>query len=465
MPVDARIALMGQGVKIDDPTERRLKTAHAQFYEGEAMREQAKAKTENDTNEALKKFGSDITPDTIKGMMGVNPRVAQQMQGMLSKRQADAVALQKSQFDSQESEIKYQKARVDSEAAKLSHNAQIFSTVKTPEQRLMAAQKAFQLGSMTEAEARHVLDQPFDEFTKEQEQLVNMGQTIAQRATAEHAQLDEQRKKINEDRKALLFPDKLAKSKSDAQVAANSAEAGKVDPKTGMTRYQAQQAKTAEGNVNLPELLMRAAQGDKGAMAALQLHKTYMTSGKDGGSSNSGLVDQIMANPNMYNDLTPTAKTAVMKELSAKGFEFGKPLSESAITKLSESKSAIASLQDLRQTLKDNEQYLGPVSGFQALNPYSDARKAQAKIDLVRQRVGKTLEGGVLRKEDEEKYKKILATLNDTPSTALSKIDGLAQSIERDMKTFEEEQRRAGRRVNTGAKKEGDSKKDSLGIR
>ena len=279
MPIDARIALMGHGVQLVDPTERRLKTAHAQFYEGEAMREQAKAKMENDTNEALKKFGSDITPETIKGMMGVNPRVAQQMQGMLSKQQADAVALQKSQFDSQESEIKYQKARVDSEAAKLSHNAQIFSTVKTPEQRLMAAQKAFQLGSMTEAEARHVLDQPFDEFTKEQEQLVNMGQTIARRATAEHAQLDEQRKKINEDREALLFPDKLAKSKADAQVAANSAITGAPN-ENGVTKEQQLRINELRQNMSIPELLMRAAKGDPDAKAALQLHDKSVAAGR-----------------------------------------------------------------------------------------------------------------------------------------------------------------------------------------
>jgi hypothetical protein len=157
-----------------------------------------------------------------------------------------------------------------------------------------------------------------------------------------------------------------------------------------------------------------------------------------------------MAHPELYDGLTPTAKTSIAPELAKAGFSgFGKPLSESAITKLSDSRSAIGALKDLRQTLQENERYIGPISGLQQYNPYSDARKAQAKIDLVKQRVGKALEGGVLRKEDEEKYKQILATLRDEPTTAITKVDQVIQSFERDLDTFVEEQRRAGRKVNT----------------
>jgi hypothetical protein len=160
-------------------------------------------------------------------------------------------------------------------------------------------------------------------------------------------------------------------------------------------------------------------------------------------------IQQILDNPSIYDSLTPTERTAIAPDLAAKGFGFGKPLSESAISKMSESRSALLALHDLRDTLKSNEQYIGPVAGFSALNPYSDARKAQADIDRVKQRVGKALEGGVLRKEDEEKYKKILATLNDTPSTAIYKIDQIILSLENDLKSFEDEQKRAGRRVNS----------------
>jgi hypothetical protein len=162
----------------------------------------------------------------------------------------------------------------------------------------------------------------------------------------------------------------------------------------------------------------------------------------------AGLVEAVLANPELYDKLTPSDIGDIAPDLAARGFTgFGRRLSDGAIKQMAESRSAIASLRDLRQVLRDNEQYIGPVAGLAAMNPYSKARQAQADIDRVRQRVGKALEGGVLRKEDEEKYKRILATLQDTPATAIYKVDQLIEDIERDLTNFAEEQRRAGRRV------------------
>ena len=166
-----------------------------------------------------------------------------------------------------------------------------------------------------------------------------------------------------------------------------------------------------------------------------------------------GLVEAVIQNPNLWDSLTPTARTEIAPEIARRGGGaiFGKPLSEAAIGKISKSKAAIASLRDLRGVLTANEKYIGPISGLQALYPYSEARKAQADIDRVRQRVGKTLEEGVLRKEDEEKYKKILATLTDVPSTAIYKVDQLLEDLTRDMDIFLDEQKSAGRRVGPSA--------------
>jgi hypothetical protein len=58
-----------------------------------------------------------------------------------------------------------------------------------------------------------------------------------------------------------------------------------------------------------------------------------------------------------------------------------------------------------------------------------DAKQRQALIDRVKQVIGKTLEGGVLRKEDEYKYTKILPTIGDHPDVATAKLDSLAQAI------------------------------------
>jgi len=59
----------------------------------------------------------------------------------------------------------------------------------------------------------------------------------------------------------------------------------------------------------------------------------------------------------------------------------------------------------------------------------ADAKSRNAVIARVKQVIGKALEGGVLRKEDEEKYKDILPTIGDTEAVALSKINGLEAAI------------------------------------
>lgn len=119
-------------------------------------------------------------------------------------------------------------------------------------------------------------------------------------------------------------------------------------------------------------------------------------------------------------------------------------LPEAAITNINQTQSALSNLSVLKQTIQDNLQYVGPISGLAALNPYSKARQVQAQVDRVRQVVGKALEGGVLRKEDEEKYKKILATITDTPETALYKIDALIASITRDIENYKTLQSQSG---------------------
>lgn len=58
-----------------------------------------------------------------------------------------------------------------------------------------------------------------------------------------------------------------------------------------------------------------------------------------------------------------------------------------------------------------------------------DAKKKQAMIDRVKQVIGKALEGGVLRKEDELKYTKILPTIGDPPAVVRSKLDGLDAAL------------------------------------
>lgn len=62
-------------------------------------------------------------------------------------------------------------------------------------------------------------------------------------------------------------------------------------------------------------------------------------------------------------------------------------------------------------------------------NPYSDTRQMQALVDQAKQIIGKGLEGGVLRKEDEEKYAKILPTMNDTYDQVTFKLGEIEKTI------------------------------------
>jgi hypothetical protein len=59
-----------------------------------------------------------------------------------------------------------------------------------------------------------------------------------------------------------------------------------------------------------------------------------------------------------------------------------------------------------------------------------EAKKKQAVINRVKQVIGKALEGGVLRKEDELKYEKILPTIGDPDEVVLTKLAGLDTAIQ-----------------------------------
>lgn len=59
-----------------------------------------------------------------------------------------------------------------------------------------------------------------------------------------------------------------------------------------------------------------------------------------------------------------------------------------------------------------------------------EAKSRQGVINLVKQIIGKGLEGGVLRKEDESKYDKILPTLRQHPDVVTAKIANLKNTLQ-----------------------------------
>jgi len=117
--------------------------------------------------------------------------------------------------------------------------------------------------------------------------------------------------------------------------------------------------------------------------------------------------------------------------------EQGRPVVSGDANRISELTTALNQADQLGKTVTDP----GTVSRIQAWAPqwvtdltggWGESAKAQnATIALVRQIIGKGLEGGVLRKEDEEKYKAILPQLGDTKDLVRDKLNGLKQALDR----------------------------------
>lgn len=226
-----------------------------------------------------------------------------------------------------------------------------------------------------------------------------------------------------------------------------------VNPKTGEVIYKGEGTKP-QPTASIQEYEYAKKGGYKGTFTDYQNEdanrKNKLASA--GLDASSPLVSAVIANPELFNQLTATDKAALAPALNALGFSsFGKPLSDTAIKEITQTETAIEQLNALKDTVKNNLQYIGPISGLSALNPYSKARQVQADIDRVKQNVGKALEGGVLRKEDEEKYKKILATMTDTPDTAEYKLNQLIAQLTADIERYKGNQSLAGRNVSVSA--------------
>lgn len=81
-------------------------------------------------------------------------------------------------------------------------------------------------------------------------------------------------------------------------------------------------------------------------------------------------------------------------------------------------------LKDLSSVIDSNKDLFGPVAGRAgAANPYdTQAQTIDAQMRASSQAFGRYMEGGVLRKEDEDKYRKMFPQLTDTPEVARNKL-------------------------------------------
>lgn len=102
----------------------------------------------------------------------------------------------------------------------------------------------------------------------------------------------------------------------------------------------------------------------------------------------------------------------------------GKQLSAMDVKRIQEGATVPTLLEDVNLTLDDNNDIFGPLEGtVRSFNPYDErAKTIDAQMRATSQAFGRYMEGGVLRKEDEEKYRKMFPALSDTPAVAKNKL-------------------------------------------
>lgn len=142
----------------------------------------------------------------------------------------------------------------------------------------------------------------------------------------------------------------------------------------------------------------------------------------------------------MVNDFANGGKNidklkTLKEQLFGKG-DGGLELSDTAIKTVNDLQGSITDLARLYSEI-DEKSLTGPLRGLFANVPGNvEQQTLQAEIDRIKQVVGKALEGGVLRKEDEEKYKKILPTITDPKEVALKKIQQLYRKLNEDLSGY-----------------------------
>lgn len=151
-------------------------------------------------------------------------------------------------------------------------------------------------------------------------------------------------------------------------------------------------------------------QSASNGLPTLEQVQQYIASG--------GKIDDVAKYVALAEKLNPTSKD--------------KGLNSTAAGIVTDIENGIANIRSLSSDITNNTAN-GPIAGrVRSLNPYdTEAQGLQANLARVKQLIGKALEGGVLRKEDEEKYSKILPTIKDTDANAVYKVNQIADDLER----------------------------------
>lgn len=137
----------------------------------------------------------------------------------------------------------------------------------------------------------------------------------------------------------------------------------------------------------------------------------------------------------MVNDLETTGGKNLSKLntlLGAVKEESKTKLSAPQLAQIADFDTSVQLVGNLTTVIDQYKDKFGVFKGRASqLNKYdTDAQLVEAQMRTVSQIVGRAMEGGVLRKEDEEKYRRMLPQLTDTPSVAKGKITQVQKMLQ-----------------------------------
>lgn len=145
----------------------------------------------------------------------------------------------------------------------------------------------------------------------------------------------------------------------------------------------------------------------------------------------------------------------------------GKDMTQGALDHVSKLREGLTKLDGLGTLIDEQAGYMGKVvgqlgktdreglgssvgntiAGIAQTLGYDGPAKFNAQLKLIKQSIGKAMEGGVLRKEDEAKYEQILPSITDTPSIAKHKVALVKETLENDIQTYLQTQQQGGRKT------------------
>jgi hypothetical protein len=128
-----------------------------------------------------------------------------------------------------------------------------------------------------------------------------------------------------------------------------------------------------------------------------------------------------------------------------------KTVPETTVAKFTQGQSAIDEVRSLRGEIAQNPDIMGPVKGMSTYSPFTfdnetieKQKELNNRFMLLRQTVGKLFEGGVLRKEDETKYKRIFVDIRTDPKVGSANMKELETMLRRDVSRYMDNMGRAG---------------------